>query len=230
MRVHSVVSAVVVGLVALGSLISTSAVAEAQTRHGERRPGAGTPAEPVQTRVQPFQFGSGALAAWMVGAGIPVAGDIAQYGLYLQKGTQTSSFAAAGGSIEPLPAGLNGANLSELSFAISGYQGQPFGTANGYCNNGAPRFNVSSNNGTCFLACAHGDRTQDPATGWWTISFTPPFNGYLGCEGGISGRISGIEVILDEGTDVGPGNVVLDNITIKQGSGKNVVVGGPKLP
>ena len=50
--------------------------------------------------------------------------------------------------------------LQELSFQISGFPGatygEPFagglyGPSHGYCGAGAPRFNVTSSAGTCFL-------------------------------------------------------------------------------
>jgi hypothetical protein len=174
----------------------------------------------------PFHFGLGAAATWMRDAGEPKAGDGVQYGLYLQKEVPTTTFAAAGASLS-LPSALNGSNLNELSFTISGFPGtvgEPFGTSNGYCGAGAPRFNVVSTAGTCFLGCTHGDKAHN-TSGWWTISFTPPFTEYAGCESGISGPIQSIEIIFDEGTDVGPGNVVLDNIEIKKANTTFVITG-----
>ena len=189
----------------------------------------------AQTKADPFHFGLGALASWTRDAGTPAAGDTMQNGLYLQKNTATSTFAAAGASITPLPSSLTGTNLQELSFQISGYPGTdgepfdggPFGPSHGYCGAGAPRFNVSSSGPTCFLGCAHGDKTH-LASGWWSIKFvsTHPFTAYPGCEGGITGAITSIEIIMDEGNDVGPGNVVLDNITIRR-SGQSFVIGNP---
>ena len=187
----------------------------------------------AQTKADPFHFGLGALASWTRDAGNPAAGDTLQNGLYLQKNTLCSSFAAAGASISPLPSNLTGSNLQELSFQISGFpgadgepfEGGPFGPSHGYCNNGAPRFNVSSSAGTCFLGCAHGDKSH-LASGWWSIKFVPAFTDYPGCETGIAGNSTSISIIMDEGTDVGPGNVVLENITIRR-SGQSFVMGNP---
>jgi hypothetical protein len=183
------------------------------------------PGAEAQTKAKPYQFGSGTLASWQVGAGRPAAGDTNQYGLYLQKGTATSSYAAAGVDITPLPDGLTADNLSKVTFQIPGVNGQPFGVANGYCGAGAPRINVYSTNGTCFLGCQAGNEIQD-STGWWTIKFIAPFTQYAGCEVGIGGTLAGIEMVMDEGTDQGPGNVVVDNIMIKR-AGQATVIGAP---
>lgn len=182
------------------------------------------PIAEAQPRADPFHFGLGALASWTRDAGNPAASDSNQEGLYLQKATLTANFAAAGASILPLPApAIAPANLTDLSFEISGFPGafgEPFaggdfGPSHGYCGAGAPRFNVTSTTGgTCFLGCAAGDKTH-LASGWWKVNFTFPFTQYAGCAA-ISGVITNIDIIFDEGIDQGPGNVVLDNITIKR--------------
>lgn len=178
--------------------------------------------------IKPFHFGIGAASGWIRGAGEPKAWfDPQQWGFLMQKHAPTTSYAAGGADITGVPKYATG--LSTLSFDISGVVGESFtggpynGTTHGYCNNGAPRFNVYSDAGTCFLGCALGDRSQDPNSGWWTIAFksSHPFNTYPGCESGISGVISGIQIILDEGNDVpgewgtaSPGDVIVDNIRV----------------
>jgi len=173
--------------------------------------------------VDPFHFGRGCLATWERDAGEPgQKGDLKQFGLYLQKHTASADFAAAGVRnmlILPIPA----ASLNTLAFDISGFPGADFGGANGYCGAGSPRFNVVSGAGTCFLGCVHGTKTQDTQTGWWEIRFDTPFNAFPGCESGVTGNVTSISIVFDEGTDVGPGNVVIDNIRIN-----NEVVGVPR--
>jgi hypothetical protein len=170
----------------------------------------------------PFHFGLGCLGTWERDAGEPgQTGDPKQFGLYLQKLTATANFAAAGVRNmlkKPMPA----AELNTLAFDISGFAGEPtFGVANGYCGAGAPRFNVVSDAGLCFLGCIHGTKTQDTQTGWWEIRFDAPFSAFPGCSG-VSGDVTSISIVFDEGTDQGPGNVVIDNIRIN-----NKVVGKP---
>ena len=197
-------------------------------------------------RLELFQIGLGSLAGRIRGAGEPKQkGDESQFGLYLQKNTKTANFSSAGGDFSGNVPKL-ATDLHTLAFDIPGVVGVPFenfdpnkiGTgANGYCNNGSPRFNVFSFSnpdftgfvGTTFLGCAFGTKTQNSTTGWWTIRFDAPFteDRFPGAGAGPTGNII-IEVILDEGIDVGgtvgnsPGNVVLDNLTVN-----NVVIGKP---
>ena len=197
-------------------------------------------------RLDLFQIGLGSLAGWIRGAGEPgQARDEGQFGLYLQKNTKTANFSSAGGDFSGNVPKL-ATDLHTLAFDIPGVVGFAFenfdpakiGTgANGYCNNGSPRFNVFSFSnpdftgfvGTTFLGCAFGTKTQNSTTGWWTIRFDAPFteDRFPGAGAGPTGNII-IEVILDEGIDVGgtagnsPGNVVLDNIRVN-----DKVVGKP---
>src|SRR5437899_12924042 len=67
------------------------------------------------------------------------------------------------------------------------------------------------------------EKTQDTQTGWWEIRFDMPFSAFPGCESGVTGNVTSISIVFDEGTDVGPGNVVIDNIRIT-----NEVVGEPR--
>jgi len=186
-------------------------------------------------RLEPFQIGLGSLAGWIRGAGEPKQRrDEHQFGLYLQKNTKTANFSSAGGDFGGNVPKL-AADLHTLAFDIPGVVGFAFenfdpnkiGTgANGYCNNGSPRFNVFSFTGdtfvgTTFLGCAFGTKTQNSTTGWWTITFEAPFteNRFPGAGAGPSGNII-IEVIIDDGIDVGgtvgnsPGNVVLGNLRV----------------
>jgi len=187
-------------------------------------------------KVDPFHFGLGCLATWERDAGKPgQKDDSQQFGLYLQKNTATANFAAAGVRNvlrKPIPA----TSLQTLAFVISGFPGEPtFGVANGYCGAGSPRFNVTSTgtSSTCFLGCFHARKTQDPVTGWWEIKFIAPFTQFPGCENGVSGDVTSISIVFDEGNDLAlsgspgpvgnsPGNVVIDNIRVN-----NKVVGKP---
>ena len=174
--------------------------------------------------VDPFHFGRGCLATWERDAGEPgQKGDTKQFGLYLQKHTASADFAAAGVR-NMLILSMPAVSLNTLAFDISGFTDEhTFGTANGYCGAGSPRFNVVSGAGvTCFLGCVHGKKTQDTQTGWWEIRFDAPFSNFPGCSA-VTGDVTSISIVFDEGTDVGPGNVVIDNIRIN-----NEVVGVPR--
>lgn len=147
--------------------------------------------------------------------------DPDQFGLLLQKQTQTSNIAAASAEIVQ-PTSLSAEDLKTLAFDISGAPDQAFGVANGYCGTGAPRFDIESDAGTCALGCAQGVPTQDATTGWWEIRFEAPFTQYSGCENDVTGTIKSISIVFDEGNDTGPGSVVLDNIRVN-----DMVVGQP---
>ena len=209
-------------MITMATLVCAPAVL-AQDRASVRQDGL---AGPNFIRLRPFHFGMGALATWARDAGEPsthgAGGDPQQFGLLLQKLTPTATFAASGAEL--FDRHMSAEALHVLSFDISGFQGLAFGIANGYCGGGAPRFNVSSDaSATCFLGCAHGQKTQDPDTGWWTIAFRPPFTQYPGCEGGVTGTVRSIALVFDDGNDVGPGSVVLDDITVN-----NRTVGKPR--
>ena len=72
------------------------------------------------------------------------------------------------------------------------------------------------------MDCAHGDKRQDPVTGWWEFRFEAPFDTFPGCAG-VSGNVTSISILFNEGNDLAlvlpniglsPGNVILDNIGV----------------
>ena len=224
-------------VLSVGLVVGLASAASADDKDKDRDKPKTYKVEPF--RVEPFQFGLGALVGWIRGAGAPgQKHDEGQFGLYLQKHTPDSAtyFAAAGAELTGnVPKTAN--DLTTLAFDISGVPDQDFDSANfgtvagsthGYCGAGAPRFNVFSDSGTTFLGCAAGDKTQDSVTGWWTVKFVPPFARYGGSE--PTGTIKGIEIVFDEGTNLGvggtvgssPGDVVIDNIRVN-----DKVVGKP---
>lgn len=175
--------------------------------------------------VDPNHRGLGALATWLRDAGAPgQKGDPKQFGLYLQKHTLTTNIASAQAEITKIVP-MDAADLDVLAFDISGRVGTTALTtgttppgANGYCDVGAPRFVVTSSvTGTHFLGCGHGDKTQDPVTGWWEIKFVSPFTQYPGFGAAFTTTetITRIRIVFDHGNDSGrPGDVVIDNIRV----------------
>lgn len=169
---------------------------------------------PVIQSLDPFHFGLGTLSGWQAGAGDPSSGDGLNYGLYLQKSVPTATFATAGADVNLRNAPAAN-SITVLSFDIAGVAGLPFGIANGYCGARAPEWIVASSGAPfCFLGCADGDKTQDPSSGWWTIKFVPPFTQYRGCPMGLAGTVESLAIVMSDGTDIGPGDVVIDDITI----------------
>ena len=152
-----------------------------------------------------------AAAAWVTKEGLPDAGG-SNHALYLAKQAVTATNAAGGATID----GVQGI-VTELGFDYRN---------DGHCGAGAPRFNVyTSSNTYYFFGCTYGAHTE-VAPGWTRVRFTnadafpatPPFPGF-----GVV-QVTAIEIVFDEGTDVGPGFVYLDNINVN-----GVLIGKPGI-
>jgi hypothetical protein len=160
--------------------------------------------------------GTGAVdAAWVTHQGLPGAGKKGKsdHALYLQKDTVTATNAAALAHISK----EQGITLTELGFD---YQ------ADGWCGAGAPRFNVVLEDGSLyFFGCSHGDvmlgfATDRKGDSWNRVRFTDADAVYSGVgptsvwPGFGNAVIENLEVVFDEGTEVGPGFVYLDNLDV----------------
>jgi hypothetical protein len=129
--------------------------------------------------------------------------------LVMSKQTATSTNAAAAATV----VGVDGAVLDELGFDVY---------AGGHCGAGAPRFNVTLADGTLyFFGCAFGTHTPAPdkPTTFERVRFRdndafpqladdPPWPGFG------HANVASIEIVFDEGTDVGVGFTALDNIDV----------------
>src|SRR2546428_8688342 len=85
-------------VLSVGLVVGLASAASADDKDKDRDKPKTYKVEPF--RVEPFQFGLGALVGWIRGAGAPgQKHDEGQFGLYLQKHTPDSAtyFAAAGG-------------------------------------------------------------------------------------------------------------------------------------
>jgi hypothetical protein len=146
-------------------------------------------------------------AAWQTHEGFPDAGK-SNHGLFVAKLGLTSDCSSAGAVID----GVSGITLTEIGFDIR---------ADGHCGAGAPRFNVSASDGFHFLGgCANA--TNTPAAGWTRVRIDPanPAQAFPPIAAGAT--IFSIAVLFDEGTDVGVGFAVIDNIDIN-----GVLIGKP---
>jgi hypothetical protein len=158
-------------------------------------------------------------SAWVPKIGLADAGN-SNHALALDKQATTATNASSGATIN-----FTG-SLNELGFDIRD---------DSHCGAGAPRFNVYTASGTYyFFGCAYGTETPGPAAGWTRVRFNF-VDGNLGGDAFAANgpfndddfdNVVGIEIVFDEGTDVGPGYAVLDNIDIngtligKPGNGK----------
>jgi len=170
--------------------------------------------KPKKFKAKPFAFdpeGTGIITArWVTHQGLHDAGK-SDHALYLKKDGPTATVAAAGAVIT----GVKGIRLNELGFDVIN---------DGHCGAGAPRFNVTTIDGSLyFFGCSYGEHTplDPPYANWTRVRFTdqdaypqtpetPPWPGFG------NAVIGSIVLIFDEGTDVGTGATVLDNIDINQ--------------
>lgn len=136
-------------------------------------------------------------AAWVTHQGLPDAGS-SDHALFLQKNGPTAADAAAGADVT----GVSGITLTELGFDYRN---------DGHCGAGAPRFNVTTtDNVTHFFGCIYGTHTPVNAN-WTRVRFTDA-NAYPPVT--ADETVQSIQIVFDEGTDVGQGFVYLDNIDI----------------
>jgi hypothetical protein len=176
-------------------------------------------AKKVKFKAKPSVFdpdGTGTVqAAWVTHEGLPGASNKGKsdHALFLQKDTVTATNAAAQAHISK----EQGITLTELGFD---YQD------GGWCGAGAPRFNVVLEDGSLFFfGCSYGDVTAAFAAdrdgqSWNRVRFTDadavhsgvgPTTAWPGFGNAV---IESLEVVFDEGTEVGPGFVFLDNLDI----------------
>lgn len=129
-------------------------------------------------------------SGWVPGQGLTDAGDNAGQALYLAKNGETAAWASAGATV----AGVEGLTVTELGFDYR---------EGGHCGAGAPRFNVRDADGnTAFYGCAAASQTP-LGNGWTRVRI------YLDPV-----QVSSIDIVFDEGTDVGAGFIFLDNIDV----------------
>lgn len=173
-----------------------------------------------------------AKATWLSGTGCAPTGgtdpgcaiggdtkDKKNEGLLLAKTGTTANFVAAGARIN----GVKGTVLTELGYDLR----KPMDTLDprgSHCGAGAPRFNVIIAGVTYFVGCNSPTPVQSPlGTGWIRLTWggTVPLMAFgpLGLEN-ITGRtVDAIQILFDEGQDIGPDNfgmAVLDNIRVNQ--------------
>jgi hypothetical protein len=139
-------------------------------------------------------------AGWVAQQGLPDVGK-SDHALYLAKVGPTSNCAAAGAVID----GIAGTELTAIGFDVR---------EDGHCGAGAPRFNVSTEDGFWYLGCAAAPTagTLTDARGKnWTRKL---LDAAALAAAGVTGKVTSISIIFDEGTDQGTGSTHLDNINV----------------
>jgi hypothetical protein len=152
-------------------------------------------------------------------------GAPADFGLVLTKDTSTSTVASSGAIVKG-PEGDVVTATTEFDYAYRN---------DGHCGAGAPRFNVVVTDGTnqtrYAVGCANPATTTTAVNADWTHkTWTPANFFFLGNVPAsspvvvplIGSTIVSVAIVFDEGTDVGPGFAVLDNISYS-----GLVAGGP---
>lgn len=211
------------GLAGVGISLSGIRGVRAQAKREKNAPVLTTGGEVTAQAIEHYTVVPGTLevetcenlvAKWSKKAGLKDQGRRrkTRYGLVLEKGCLTGTFAVAAGEVQ----GEHGIVLNQLGFDYSGY-----------CSAGAPRFNIYTTliyddagdlTGFAgyFVGCASGTQT-DLGNGWTRVRFQEedfvPFNG-----GGAPAPgpfrysqtvVDEAEIVMDE-----EGRVVLDNIAI----------------
>ncbi len=217
--------------VVLGALGLAAAAYAAESRFHEVKPSTYDPAKT-------FLVGSG----WQAGIGCPTdattfdgsttssytdptcptgdSKDKRNEGLLLAKTGPTGNYAAAQADLKD----VKGTVLTELGYDIR----KPTSTNDprgSHCGAGAPRFNVTTSDGTLyFIGCnSPAPDSQTAGNGWLRLRWGSggTLLAYPQAGGGpvnISGMtVKSIQIVFDEGQDTGPDNfglAVLDNIDV----------------
>lgn len=153
-------------------------------------------------KLHPSGFGEHSYAAWKGGEGLDDSSGAKDQALYFQKMTATTTF-AAGVAVFNGFSGQQASSLLPLSFWYR---------ADGHCGAGAPRFNVRVEGEPIprFIGCASMLTTattmDDEGRVWIQKTFSGPWL--------TDGTVVGLAIVFDEGNDVGPGYVYLDDIRV----------------
>lgn len=164
----------------------------------------------------PHNVGSALQSTWVAGQGLPDGGGKDQkYALYQQEYANTEYGVGVGGYVTGLTPNMT---LTELGFDVRN---------DGHCGAGAPRFNVWTSAGVYyFFGCYYGSHTPAPddPSGWTRIRFRnqdayPAYSTQSPWPGFGNAKVYDIWLAYDEGLEVGPGFIYIDNIDI---SGKTI--------
>ena len=161
--------------------------------------------------LHPGGLGEQSFAKWEAHEGEPDAKGNADQALYFQKMVATPVFAAGFAVID----GLQGQPATALTALSWDHR------ADGWCGAGAPRWNVgvtdASGDHTVFLGCNAATHSPSGTDGWTSDLYSGADIAAALTAAGVdpeTATISSLAILFDEGTDVGPGFVFLDNITV----------------
>jgi hypothetical protein len=148
--------------------------------------------------LHPSGFGPHSYAAWKAHEGEADSNGGAAHALYLQKQTSTTTVAAGVAVFQNIGAANLDAGGLRLAFDVRN---------DGYCGAGAPRFNVTLDNGTTlFIGCQAMSSSPGKEPNWTHRSTTLP--------DATPGKVASLAIVFDEGTDLGSGRTWLDEIQV----------------
>ena len=155
-------------------------------------------------KLHPSGFGEHSYASWKGGEGLGDSTGAKNQALYFQKMTATTTF-AAGVAVFRGFEGTDTAELGTLEFWVG---------TDGWCGAGAPRFNVRIQPAlapayTYFIGCQMMVAGATVAAPNGRVYQQRTYTGTL-----PPGEVVGLAIVLDEGNDVGPGYVYLDNVRV----------------
>jgi hypothetical protein len=155
-------------------------------------------------KLHPSGFGEHSYASWKAGEGLPDSAGNKDQALYLQKMTATTTN-AAGVAVFKGFEGTDTAELGDMEFWVG---------EDGWCGAGAPRFNVRIQPSlgpsyTFFIGCQMMTPGATAVAPNGRVYHQRTYSGPL-----PSGTVTGLAIVFDEGSDVGPGFVYLDNIRV----------------
>lgn len=151
------------------------------------------------------------VSGWVTHQGLPDAGK-SNHALYLQKADLTSNLGFAAAKIKSFKDRAV-TDLTELGFDYKN---------GGHCTAGSPRFVVRVDGVDYSLACAFGlaSTSPDDPINWTRVRFSGPEFSAAGIP--LVGIVESVQLVFDEGTDLGSGTVYLDNLDIN-----TVLIGKP---
>jgi hypothetical protein len=157
------------------------------------------------------------VSGWVTHQGLPDSGK-SNHALYFQKDDLSSGTGYAYGKIKPFQ-GRDAAELLELGFDFLN---------GGHCTANAPRFDVDVDGVIYSVGCTAGvaSPAPDDPVNWTRVRFTVTELSAAGVP--ATGTIQSLGLVFDEGTDVGTGSILLDNVDVNgilRGKPGN---GGPK--
>jgi hypothetical protein len=188
------------------------------------------------TQAKPFIFDPGKThlvqGTWLEGIGCPTGAkvtsgtgtftaggcttgdpsDKTNQGLLLVKTGPGDNNASAGAVLT----NVKGITLNDLGYDLrkpGATQNDPRGS---HCDNGAPRFNVTTSDGFWFVGCNSPAPTVEVSgDGWMRLRWTTGFKD--GAISPFSGTVKSISIVFDDGQNIGPDNfgvAIIDNIDV----------------